>query len=315
MFVVVGEVVIQVVRLHGDPNVHLVVGHLQQLLDVFARPGGDGDHRYAQFLGQPVHVDLVPVLFHLVHKIEGNDHRPLQLQQLSSQIEVALNVGGVNDVDDGVGPLSHDKIPGHDLLHGVGGEGVNAGQIHHGDGFPIYLRPALLLLHRHAGPVAHILVGAGKGIKEGGLAAVGVAHQGQLHLPGVVAGVIRHTTVGRSLMGVVGVHPAQGLLVGHMLHHAHALPAGLGPPLPLLAGGDEDLGGVGLPQGQLVAPQVELHRVAEGGHLAHHDLGTGGQAHVNQAALHRPPVIAYLENDALFPGLDFLQSLMCLCLL
>ena len=56
-------------------------------------------------LDSPRHVDVVAVLLHLVHKVERYDHRPLQLQKLGGQVEVALNVGGVDDVDDGVGPL------------------------------------------------------------------------------------------------------------------------------------------------------------------------------------------------------------------
>ena len=116
-------------------------------------------------------------------------------------------------------------------------------------------------------------------------------------------------------MGVVGIHPAQGLLVRQMLHHAHTLFPGLCLLLPLLAGGDEDLGGVRLPQGQLVTPQIEFHRVAKGSHFPYHHLGAGGEAHVHQAALHRPPIVAHLEDGALFPGLDLLQSFMYLCLL
>ena len=157
------------------------------------------------------------MLFHLVHEVQGNDHGPLQLQQLGGQIEVSLDVGGINDVDDGVGPLTHDKVPCHDLLHGVGGERVNSGQVHHGDGFPVHLGLALLLLYRYAGPVAHILIGTGEGVEQGGLAAVGVTHQGQLHFPGIMAGVVGYAAVLGSFVGVVGIHPAEGFLVRNVM--------------------------------------------------------------------------------------------------
>ena len=43
------------------------------------------------------------------------------------------------------------KVPGHDLLHGVGGQGVDARQVHHGQGLVAQTGGALLLLHRHPG--------------------------------------------------------------------------------------------------------------------------------------------------------------------
>ena len=43
------------------------------------------------------------------------------------------------------------------------------------------LQLALLLFHRDAGPVAHVLVGAGQGIEQGGLTAVRVARQRDLN--------------------------------------------------------------------------------------------------------------------------------------
>ena len=79
---VVGEVVVQVVGLIGDPQVHLPVGHLEKLVQSLAGLGGDGDHRDPQLLGQALHVDLVPPGLHLVHEVQGQHQGPLQLQQL-----------------------------------------------------------------------------------------------------------------------------------------------------------------------------------------------------------------------------------------
>ena len=123
-----------------------------------------------------------------------------------------------------------------------------------------------------------------------------------------MAGVVGHAAVLGGLVGVVGVHPAEGLLVGDVLHHADALLPGLGPAGALLAGGHLDLGRVRLAQGELVPPQVQLQRVAEGGHLAHRHLRAGGEAHVHQPALHRPVLIAHLENDPPLAGCHVLQG-------
>ena len=54
-----------------------------------------------------------------------------QLQQLQCQIEISLNIGGVHDIDDAVGLSLQNKVPGHDLLLGVGAQGVDTRQIDH----------------------------------------------------------------------------------------------------------------------------------------------------------------------------------------
>ena len=79
-----------------------------------------------------------------------------------------------------VGLLVEDEVPGDDLLLGVGPEGVDARQVHHR---AVLLPPDLtgLLVHRDAGEVAHVLVGAGEGVEEGGLAAVLIAGQCKDH--------------------------------------------------------------------------------------------------------------------------------------
>ena len=294
---------------------HLVVGDAQQLLHVLAGAGGDGDDRHPQRPGQARHVDFVPVLEHLVHKVQGDDHGALQLQELGGEVEVALDIGGVDDVDDGVRALAHDEVPGHDFLHGVGGQRVDAGQVHHGDVLAVHLGPALLLLHRHARPVAHVLVGAGEGVEQRGLAAVGVAHQGQLHLTGVVAGVVRLPAVLGHLVGVVGAHAAEHLLVRDMLHHARPAAAVGGEVPRLLAGGHEDLRRVRPAQGQLVAPQVDLNGVAEGGDFPYQNLRAGGQAHVHKPPLDRPALVSHPEDDAALSRRHVLQChLAALCL-
>ena len=128
---VVGEAVVQVVGLKGTAQVHLPVGRLEQLVQSLASLGGDGDHGDAQLPGEALHIDGVPPGLHLVHKVQGKHQGALQLQQLNGEIEVALQIGGVHNVQNGVRSLANDEVPGHDLFHGVGGQGVDPRQIHH----------------------------------------------------------------------------------------------------------------------------------------------------------------------------------------
>ena len=80
-----------------------------------------------------------PPGLHLVHKIQGQHQGALQLQQLDGEVEVAFQVGGVHDVQNGVRTFTDDEVPGHDLLHGVGGQRVDPRQIHHRQ-FPVARR-------------------------------------------------------------------------------------------------------------------------------------------------------------------------------
>lgn len=46
---------------------------------------------------------------HLVHKVQGKHQGALQLQQLNGEIEVALQIGGVHNVQNGVRSLANVK--------------------------------------------------------------------------------------------------------------------------------------------------------------------------------------------------------------
>ena len=133
----------------------------------------------AQGRAQPGEVDGIAVLPHQVDHVHRHHHGQVQLNELGGEIQVPLDVGAVHDVEDGVGLLIHQIAAGHHFLQGVGGQGVNTGQVLD-DHILVALQLALFLFHRDAGPVAHVLVGAGQGIEQGGLAAVRIARQRDL---------------------------------------------------------------------------------------------------------------------------------------
>ena len=159
---------------------------------------------------------------------------------------------------------------------------------------------ALLLLHGDAGPVAHVLVGAGEGVEQGGLAAVGVARQGHLHGAGVVGVVVIGLLVVLQLVDVVPELAAVPLRVRG---------AGLGGRLRLgLDRADLDLARVLLPQRQLIAPQGHLQRVPQGGDFGDLHHRPRGQTHVHQPPLHRARLVAHGYDHAALPGRELLES-------
>ena len=252
-----------------------VQGVLHQLLDALVLGGGDGHHRDAQELFHAVHVHGAAVGRHLVHHVESHHHGHVHFEELDRQIEVPFDVRGVHDVYDGRGFLVEDKAAGDDLLAGIGGHGIDAGEV--GDeGLGVALDDAVLPVHGDAREVAHVLVGAGELVEQGGLPRVLVAHQSE------GKGGALGERVAVALAVVLAVLAQARVLDG--LDGGDA-DVGVGA---LLDGLDGDLGGVGKAERQLVAVDLELHGVAHGGQLHYRDLCPGDHAHVQKVLPESP---------------------------
>ena len=156
-------------------------GELRRLPRAFALQRRNLQHRTSQRLRELCRVDLVAVPADDVHHVHRHDHRQPQFQQLRGEVEVALQVRAVHDVQDGVRLLVDEVVARHDLLERVRRERVDAGKVldHH---VVRALQPAVLLLHRHAGPVADVLVGTRQVVEERRLAAVRVSRERDLNI-------------------------------------------------------------------------------------------------------------------------------------
>ena len=127
-----------------DGGIKLVLRHLalggsglldllEQLLDTLVLKGRDHHDRAAELLGELVRVDLVAVLLDQVGHVEGNDHRQAGLDNLKRQVQVALEVGGVDHLDDNIGLAAHEVIARALLLGAVGGKRVDAREVRDGN--------------------------------------------------------------------------------------------------------------------------------------------------------------------------------------
>jgi len=148
-------------------------GSLGSCLGALALQGADLDRLAAQLGAQLLQVDLVAVLAHQVDHVHSHDHRDAQLDQLGGQVQVALDVGAVDDVQDGVGLLLDQISTGDNFLQRVRRQRVDTGQVLDDD-ILVALQLAFLLFHGHAGPVADVLVGAGQVVEQGRFTAVRV---------------------------------------------------------------------------------------------------------------------------------------------
>ena len=92
----------------------LILGDMYGMLHKFAHTfaGGSGN-RYDRDAEQALHLidtDGTAVAPQLIHHIERQYHRHIQLHQLHGQVEVAFDIVGINDIDDRLGLLVNDEV-------------------------------------------------------------------------------------------------------------------------------------------------------------------------------------------------------------
>ena len=154
---------------------------VDQLADALVLRSGNRHDRDTQHGLHFVDADGTAVGGHLIHHVEGEHHRYAQLHQLHGEIEVAGQVGRIDDVDDAARLFPEDKLAHDQLLARIRRHGVDAWQVgHQRIGMPA--DDAVLAVDCYAGEVAHVLVCAGELVKERRLAAVLVAGKGECKL-------------------------------------------------------------------------------------------------------------------------------------
>ena len=112
----------------------------------------------------------------LVHHIQRQHHRSIQLHKLHGEIEVSLYIGGVNDVDYTGGFFIKYELPGYDFLAGVGGKGVYSRKVRY-QCIRMFSYGSAFLIYRYTRKISHVLVRARKLVEKGRLAAVLISCQ------------------------------------------------------------------------------------------------------------------------------------------
>ena len=165
-----------------------VQGVLHKLVDALVLGGRDGDDGDAELALELVDEHRAAVGTHLVHHVEGEHHGDAELHELHGEVHVALDIGGIHDVDDAVGARIKQEIARDNLFAGIGRQRIHARQVGH-RGVGMVADGSVFAVDRDAGEVAHVLVGTGELVEEGGLSAVLVANEGKRELRVLGAGV------------------------------------------------------------------------------------------------------------------------------
>ena len=138
------QVVFDVVQNVLNGRIELVLRHLalrssglldllEEFLDALVLKSGDHHNRAAELLGKLVGVDLVAILLDQIGHVEGNDHRQAGLDDLKRQVQIALQVGGIDHLNDNIGLAAHEVIARALLLGAVGGKRVDAREVRDGN--------------------------------------------------------------------------------------------------------------------------------------------------------------------------------------
>ncbi len=150
---------------------------VHEFFDPRALQSGYGDDGQPRLLFERFRVDAVAVLFHGVHHVERDDHGHVDFHELRRQIEVTLEVGRVDDVDDAIGLFVEDIIARNNFFGRVRRKGINAGQV---DDIDFFLAPfigPLALIDGYARPVADVRRRTRQKVKKRRFTAVGIARQ------------------------------------------------------------------------------------------------------------------------------------------
>ncbi len=154
---------------------------LDGLLELFHAllPGGhDAQNRAAERLLERLQVDFDLVILRDVEHVHDDQHRNAHLKELRREVQVALEVGRVNDVDHALGVVGENVVAGHALVFArsaARSEGIDARQIDDIDLLISKHVAADFLFDGHARPVAHFLTGSCECIKKRRLSAIGIA--------------------------------------------------------------------------------------------------------------------------------------------
>ena len=125
--------------------------------------GDDRNDRDAQRLRQNGGIDPDTMLERGIAHCQRNNDRNAKVEKLRRQVKISLQVGGIHDIDNGIGArrivtVAQENIAGDSLIWGVRGQRVEAGQVDQADDNPAIGRDtAFFALDRNSGIVADLL--------------------------------------------------------------------------------------------------------------------------------------------------------------
>ena len=135
-----------------------------QLEDALAVRRLAGNNRDAQLVFEPGNAQVKPRSHGEIHHVQHQDHGPAQIEHLMDQIQIPLDIRGIDDADDAVrlhrvGPSAEKDIAHDRLVWRSRGERVRARQINDSNWTPVLrIGGPGLLLDCHARIIPNLLL-------------------------------------------------------------------------------------------------------------------------------------------------------------
>ena len=143
--------------------------------------GEDGRHHgHTEELGKLVVIYMVASLYRLVEHVQRYHHVYVHINELGGEVEVALQVGCVDDIDDHIRSLLHQLLAYIKFLRGIGRKRVRARQVHQVELVALELRMSHLGIHGHTGVVPYPFMGTTCKVEQAGFSTVGIPDQGHI---------------------------------------------------------------------------------------------------------------------------------------
>ena len=142
-----------------------------------ALQSGDLYDLTTQFFFELLNLNLVTCLLYDIHHIQCNDNRNTQFYQLRSQVQVPLQVGCIDDIQDCIGMFRQQVVSCNYFFQGVRRKGVNTRQVGDDD-ILMPLQLSFLLFYGNTRPVSNELIGTSQCIEQRCFSAVRIAGKG-----------------------------------------------------------------------------------------------------------------------------------------
>ena len=184
--------------------------------------GEDGrNHRDTEEFAQFVVVDVISTLLGFIKHIEGADHADVHIYQLCGEIEIALQVAGVDDVDDDIWRMLDELLAHIEFFWRISREGIGTRQIYQIEVVAVEIGFAHLGIHGYTTIISYTFVSTRCEVEEGSLTAVWISHQCHIDdavesfsfllSQSLVAGIVfsfsyEHLVAERLLVAIVGIY-------------------------------------------------------------------------------------------------------------
>ncbi len=133
------------------------------------------DTRHAETFLELLRIDAHATALRVILHVEVDEKRDALFEELHRQIQVALDVRAVNDIDDEVELRVHEVIDDNLFLRAARVDAVRAREVDDGNRAILVARVSDFLVDRDAGPVANLLASACEFVENRGLAGIRIA--------------------------------------------------------------------------------------------------------------------------------------------